>query len=157
MRVEWKLYEEGSLVAQGNVIPQQLNQPMEFALLDVLRNPYAGNRVSVTFPTCTVDLVPVVNWGAFLRIGPDNVKNRMGDEASPAGVGRKRELRYTLVAQTVAATQVLNPSSGLPEPGVPIVDPTPATVEFSIYVREMLDKVREEQPVRIYERGQQNQ
>ena len=29
---------------------------------------------------------------------------------------------------------------------------SPASVEFSIYVRDVVDKVREEQPVRIYER-----
>ena len=46
-----------------------------------------------------------------------------------------------LVAQTVALIPQI------------ITDPTPASVEFSIYVPEMLQNVRDEQPVRIYERN----
>ena len=75
----------------------------------------------------------------------------MGDEMNPQGAGRQREVHYMLVAQAVAMV----PSYNLTTNGYDyqtIIDPTPASVEFSIYVREALDKVREEQPVRIYER-----
>ena len=140
MHVEWKLYEDGALVAQGRMEPQAFNKPMEMALPGIL----LGNTSSLVNAILTPVTPP--NPGAFLRAG------RMGDEMTSTSPGRQRELRYMLVAQTVATIGSLTAAT----PQI-IVDPTPATVEFSIYVREMLDKVREEQPVRIYERGQQNQ
>jgi hypothetical protein len=147
VQVEWKLYEEGALVAQGRVKPQAYNQPYVFPLPQMLLG--GAGDFNIGNATLTVD--PAPDSRAFLRIGPDGLKNRMGDEASLTSPGRQRELRYMLVAQTVATIGSPTTTSQI------IVDPTPATVEFSIYVREMLDKVREEQPVRIYERGQQNQ
>jgi len=105
--INWKLYEEGTLVAQGAVS----SDSGSFALPSALYTRHLGDEVA-----------------------------------------RQREIHYTLSAQTVA---------GIPVGGVdaygrplaqPIPDPTPASVEFSIYVPEVMGQVREEQPVRIYER-----
>ncbi len=147
VQVNWKLYEDGTLVALGSATPGNADQPMSFTIPDLLRIPYQTTPVTVRLSTCTVVLDPAQNWGAFLRVGPDGVQNRLGDEGKTKGLNRQREVRYTLVAQTVAT--IPDATTGIP---LSIVDPTPASAEFSIYVRDMQDKAREEQPVRIYER-----
>ena len=136
VRVEWKLYEEGALVAQGKAEPVSPNTPMQFVMPELLRTPYQNAFVVVDFPTCKVTLDPATKWDAFLH-----ANRYLGDTTA-----RQREIHYTLVAQTVA---IINGLTSTQE----IADTTSAPVDFSIYVREMLDKVREEQPVRIYERG----
>jgi hypothetical protein len=143
--IDWKLYEDGALVAQGRAFPDPATgQAPPFALPEGLLNP-ANYGIALGLPPDPT---------AFLRVGPDKVQNRMGDEMSPDGAGRKREVHYMLVAQTEATVS----TGGTDFYGNPVVqnttvtDPTPASVEFSIYVPEMDKKVREEQPVRIYER-----
>ncbi len=143
LSIEWRLYEEGTLVAQGRVYPDLSSGQVQFDL------PGTTLKAGV-FDNIEVDAKPVP-W-AFLHQGPDGLKNRLGDEVSPAGVGRQRELKYTFVAQTVATIYVADSANGANSYQT-ISDPTPASAEFSIYVKEMADKIREEQPVRIYERN----
>ncbi len=160
-RVEWRLYEDGALVAEGSAFPKDtaavsaasaVGKPMQFVLPDLLMMNYQNSPVTVQFGTYDVVLNPSTMWNAFLRLGPDGVKNHLGDEGipPPRGAARQREVHYMLVAQTVATIPSLNSYGGVSTQT--ITDPSPASVEFSIYVKDVLDKVREEQPVRIYER-----
>lgn len=66
---------------------------------------------------------------------PGNL-GRLGDEEF-----RKREVRYQITAQTkfVGYSRTR-------------IDPTPASAEFSVYPKEFEDAIRDEQPVRVYER-----
>ena len=71
---------------------------------------------------------------------------RLGDEGNPPNPEnpnwpseRKREIQYTLTAQTVS-----------PETGQ--IDLTPASVSFSIYVRETEAELRDEAPIREFSR-----
>ncbi len=148
VQVKWMLYEEGALVAQGHVVPNAGGS--SFDLPQALLNP--GNYANlVLYGPQTNPAGP--DPQAFLHIGPDGVKNRLGDEGipPPKGTARQREIHYMLVAQTVATVPAgVDSSNNIIYQS--ITDPTPASVEFSVYVRDAFEKVREEQPVRIYER-----
>lgn len=62
---------------------------------------------------------------------------------------RKREKRYVLTAQT--ALKTFSYVGGLSQERV-VTDPTPASVSFTVYPKEVDDKLRDERPTRIYER-----
>ncbi|HRZ17742.1 MAG TPA: hypothetical protein P5141_09295, partial [Candidatus Hydrogenedentes bacterium] len=62
---------------------------------------------------------------------------------------RKREKRYVLTAQTVLKT--FSYMGGITQERV-VSDPTPASVSFTVYPKEVDEKIRDERPTRIYER-----
>ncbi len=62
---------------------------------------------------------------------------------------RKREKRYVLTAQTVLKT--LSYAVGLSQERI-VTDPTPASVSFTVYPKELDESIRDERPTRIYER-----
>ena len=78
---------------------------------------------------------------------------RLGDEGNPpdlsnpnAPSARRREVRYTITAQTVV--QYADAAGGVEL----VIDRSPATASFSIYVSEVEDLVRDEAPVREFGR-----
>lgn len=99
-------------------------------------NPVAG----ATAPVMGVDFVNVVL--------PADVTAQdglvLGDMKN-----RKREKRYVLTAQTILKTRSM--AGGLAQERT-VTDPTPASVSFTVYPKELDESIRDERPTRIYER-----
>ena len=138
LSVIWQLYEDGALVASGLAVPSAGGErrQMSFYIPDSILNPQTG------VSNCDLIFDQVPKADVFLRIGPDGVQNRLGDE-----INRQREVYYTLVAKTRMKVPIPNSTDWQD-----VVDNDPATVTFTLYPPGMLEKLREEQPVRIYER-----
>ncbi|NLV40143.1 MAG: hypothetical protein GXY15_02805 [Candidatus Hydrogenedentes bacterium] len=101
---------------------------------------------------------PVANNTAVVGPGVDFVDIILPvSPATPTGLvfgdmkDRKREKRYVLTAQTVLKTYSYSPD-GTAFPARVISDPTPASVSFTVYPKEVDDNLRDERPTRIYER-----
>lgn len=90
--------------------------------------------------TVALSLPGSLTGSTFLNAWFPGCLDRLGDEGQ-GDAFRRREVRYQITAQAklVTATQT-------------IIDPTPASAEFSVYPKEFEDKIRDEQPVRVYER-----
>lgn len=101
---------------------------------------------------------PVANDNAVVGPGVDFVEIVL--PVSPATVtglvfgdmkDRKREKRYVLTAQTVLRTKSYG-TDGTTYPDRVVSDPTPASVSFTVYPKELDESIRDERPTRIYER-----
>lgn len=179
--VLWKLYQEGALVARGLAQENGLEAPMDPNAVNG-PTPYSlmGLLVSCNQGYSSVDLADYeggtfvqesrsLDRNVYLAVPPSDAAlllngyglepcaipalgadieffRRLGDEGNPPNPEnpnwpseRKREIQYTLTAQTVS-----------PETGQ--IDLTPASVSFSIYVREAEDEVRGEAPIREFSR-----
>ena len=143
--VEWTFYEDGAQVASGRVFPYAggvLDAPEAGLKIMVLPDTLLAMAAGTAFADAEVDNLEesmrFLNPGVTSPVPFD----RLGDDGPPEQKYRQREVRYQLVAQTV----LLLPG------GKRLTDTTPASVEFSVYVPEYDDQIRDEQPVRIYER-----
>ncbi len=90
--------------------------------------------------TVTLSLPGSLTGTAFLNAWFSGCLDRLGDEGQGENF-RKREVRYQITAQAKLVTAIQT-----------LIDPTPASAEFSVYPKEFEDAIRDEQPVRVYER-----
>lgn len=172
----WKLYREGVLVARGAEDVTHLEPDVEAHLLQhnvdaedfllfrgggaVVTNVDHADIVGGLLNLNTQFLDPGVSpymgeppgrwpdgsdYECAFKVGFDD--QRLGDEGDPplllnpnAPSARRREIRYTLTAQTA-----INSTP-------PMIDLSPATASFSIYVLEVDEQVRDEAPIREFER-----
>lgn len=167
----WKLYQDGALVARGvtdstksNVIQtanlmglliacNQGYSSAELADYDssgnlILESRSLNRNIYLAIPPGDENLLrqgyqlrpcPIPAFGADIEFF-----RRLGDEGNPPNPDnpnwpseRRREIFYTLTAQTVINSQI---------------DLTPASVSFSIYVREAEAEIRDEAPIREFSR-----
>jgi hypothetical protein len=122
--VEWALYEDSRLVANGNMRLSDLGTtPLTFPT-----DLFEGGQGNVFVPlTIQRDgLATAVSTRAFLNDAPSdcgNFADRFGDDGDTPRF-RRREVEYTFVAYATA--EVGSPNAPR--------DQTPATVQFSVYV-----------------------
>ncbi len=172
-RILWKLYQDNALVARGVTDPQAPGTVQQAMLMNLL--------VSCNQGYDSAELVDFDSSGNFIQesrsldrnvylaippsdgnllsngyglepcsipaVGADmEFFRRLGDEGNPPNPDnpnwpseRRREIYYTLTAQTVLE-------------GTNEIDLTPASVSFSVYVREVEEEVRDEAPIREFSR-----
>jgi len=102
-------------------------------------NPVANNNAAVGPGVDFVDIILPVSPATATGLVFGDMKNR------------KREKRYVLTAQTVLRTKSYG-TDGTAFPDRVVSDPTPASVSFTVYPKEVDDNLRDERPTRIYER-----
>ncbi len=166
MAILWKLYCDGALVARGTRTPgvynlmEELLLPCNTAGSAAEMPDYGGDGFFrfIDDPFCE-------RLGAWTMLGgfPPSppycdttfFNNRLGDEGDPPDDDnpnlpsqRRREMRYRLTAQTVLVYRYTDADGTLVEDVV--IDQTPATASFSIYVRSI--EPRDEAPVREFSR-----
>lgn len=161
----WKFYKDGTLSARGVTVPNWNDNPN--TIMGMLMSCSPGFTVdelldydtSNVFITEFRSIARYILPDPFLRLPPDltycrtdkspcetsDFSWRLGDEGNPPnetdpnrGKWRRREIHYLLTAQTV-----INGT---------LIDTTPATARFSVYVPETEEAVRDEMPVREYSR-----
>lgn len=174
----WKLYREGSLVARGVVplsgalppwIQSDDNGSVSFPLMTMLANcGYVANVSDLGDTDANGFKIDnqSLNLNTYMNLRPStcavandfsDVIYRLGDEGDPpipespnVPTPRRREIHYTLTAQTVVLYEYMDPYN----PGATlqdlVIDATPATNNFSIYVRSVEEQLRDEAAIREY-------
>lgn len=159
--VEFRLFENGRLVARGNILPdaeRDPNLPMRFYvpsdLIDVAegsdRNPYCDVFVSSSPEDAgTLTGPPADNVADFLNfapatclaLNPSDTPDRLGDDGDPAVAGalndngtRKvgnRNRDVTYTLELFTVTSGVSSSRANRDPSV-FYDDTPATIQFTV-------------------------
>ena len=155
--IVWKFYKEGVLVARGvaDIDDYGVASASTMNMLMDCDEHSLANWLA-DYDTVTGNFIfdwRSLEWGRFLAEPPEDCPGlgtfdwRLGDEGNPPDPdnpnlpsARRREIRYTLTAQTVV---IYTDGAGDQEV---LIDQSPATAAFSIYVRTMQE--RDEAPIR---------
>lgn len=112
---------------------------------------YPPFAADYTTPPYAIDEIKAcASLGAFdFRLGDEGRQPPRANPNMPSF--RRREIQYTFTAQTVVLYQYIDPATGTQLEDL-VIDATPATNNFSIYVREVEEQLRDETPVREFGR-----
>jgi len=101
-------------------------------------------------PYANDEVMDCPSLGVFdFRLGDEGRQPPRANPNMPSQ--RRREVHYTFTAQTVVLYRYIDPATGTSVEDV-VIDATPATNNFSIYVREVEEQLRDETPVREFGR-----
>lgn len=101
-------------------------------------------------PYANDEIMDCPSLGVFdFRLGDEGRQPPRANPNMPSQ--RRREVQYTFTAQTVVLYRYIDPATGTSVEDV-VIDATPATNNFSIYVREVEEQLRDETPVREFGR-----